>query len=68
MITIVPDNYSAYEAHEDRIAAEQKGRPICAWCDSPVMYDHFYNIEGEVVCPECMEEWLLVHRVDEGEW
>lgn len=29
--------------------------PECANCGEPIMADHFYEIEGVQVCPDCMD-------------
>lgn len=31
--------------------------PVCSECDKPVASDFFYEINGEVICPECMEKY-----------
>ena len=30
-------------------------RPICADCDEPIQDDHYFDINGEAICPDCME-------------
>lgn len=43
----------------DRYDAEQQRRmdklPVCADCGEPVQADHFYLINDEVICPDCLE-------------
>ncbi|MBQ3133916.1 MAG: hypothetical protein IJC17_06570 [Clostridia bacterium] len=31
-------------------------RRICAWCDSPIFDEYYYDIDGDTVCAECLEE------------
>ena len=31
-------------------------RPVCENCDHPVAGNHYYNINGDVICKQCMEE------------
>lgn len=33
-------------------------RPVCDICDSPVSGDHYYNINGDVICEDCMQEYF----------
>ena len=43
----------------DRWDAEQTAKlaqhPICAECDEPIQDDYYYEINGECVCPECLD-------------
>lgn len=40
-------------------AAEQTAQlerlPVCADCGEPVQNDHYYLINDEVICPDCLE-------------
>lgn len=29
--------------------------PVCDICDNPIQYDHYYQINGDNVCPGCLE-------------
>jgi hypothetical protein len=33
-------------------------RPWCDICNQPVRGDHYYLINGDVICPDCMEEYF----------
>lgn len=33
-------------------------RPICDICDLEVEGDHYYNVGGEVICENCMNEYF----------
>ena len=40
----------------DRAQAERLARlPKCSVCDEPIQDDHYYLINGENVCPACLE-------------
>ena len=32
-------------------------RPVCSECGHHIQADHYYDINGEVVCPECLENY-----------
>lgn len=46
-------------ADYDRWDADQARKieklPVCADCGEPVMDDHYYLINDEVICPDCLE-------------
>ena len=41
-------------------------RPVCDICDHEAGGDHYYNINGEVICIDCMEEYFR-KELDDGE-
>lgn len=51
----IPDNYSQWEAHEREQEKRLAQLPVCVYCDNPIQDDHFYLINGDNVCPECLE-------------
>ena len=57
----MPDNYSLWEDRERQQEAWLAGRPVCADCDEPIQDDHCFEINGEYICPRCMED---LHRRD----
>lgn len=50
----MPDNYSQFLKYDHEHSG--KGRPVCACCDNPVWEEYFYRINGEIWCPDCVEE------------
>lgn len=51
----IPDNYDQWEAHERQQEKSLEELPVCDICDHPIQEDHFYQINGDNVCPECLE-------------
>ena len=49
------DNYDLWEAHEREQQKKLAELPVCAVCGEPVQDDHFYLINDEVICPECLD-------------
>lgn len=47
------------KADFDRWDAEQtkalEALPVCDYCDEPIQDDYFYEINGDVVCQECLD-------------
>ena len=52
----IPDNYDLWEEHE----AEQERRlaqlPECDHCGKPIQDEHYFDINGDVMCEECLIE------------
>lgn len=51
----VPDVYDLWEAHEREQEKQLERLPVCADCGEPVQDDHYYLINDEVICPNCLE-------------
>ena len=45
-----------FDRYEREQAEWLESRPVCADCGNPVQDEHYYLIEGEVICPDCLEE------------
>lgn len=46
---------SDFERHERRQQKWLDSRPVCDNCDEPIQEDHYYLINGDNICPHCME-------------
>lgn len=51
----VPDNYDAYKQHEAERESWLSKRPICECCGEPIQDDYLYEINGDILCEECMK-------------
>lgn len=51
----VPDNYEIWQRHDDERERQLERRPECADCGQHVQDDHYYLINDEVICPDCLE-------------
>jgi formylmethanofuran dehydrogenase subunit E len=54
------DVYDLWESYDSEQNERLKELPICADCGEYVQDDHYYMINDEVICPECIE----AYRVD----
>lgn len=45
-------DFNRWDAEQESWLAE---RPVCADCDEPIQDDHYFDINGEAICPDCME-------------
>lgn len=55
VVKTMPDNYSQWEWHERERERRLAERPVCDICDQPIQDDYFYLINGDQVCPDCLE-------------
>ena len=62
-----PDNYSQWEAHEREEERWLARRPVCEYCEEHIQDDHYFDINGEVVCPDCLESYFR-KDIDCGEF
>ena len=51
-----PDNYDLWEAHDAEQERRREQCPVCSECDRHIQDEHCYEINGELICSECMEE------------
>jgi formylmethanofuran dehydrogenase subunit E len=50
------DNYDRWEAHDAERQRELERLPRCSECDEPIQSEHCYEINDELICPDCMEK------------
>lgn len=51
----IPDNYDIWQRQDDERERQLEKRPECADCGQHVQADHYYLINDEVICPDCLE-------------
>ena len=47
-------DFERYDAEQER---ELQKLPICSECDEPIQEEHCYEINDELICPDCMEKY-----------
>lgn len=45
-------DFMAYDAEQEKALSRL---PVCADCGHPIQDEHFYLINGEYICPVCIE-------------
>lgn len=50
------DPVKDFERHDRDRERKLAERPRCDICDRPIQDDHFYLINGDNVCQECLED------------
>ena len=49
------DNYDRWEQYDAEQEAQIKRLPVCSECGEPIQDEHCYEIDGEYICEECLE-------------
>lgn len=49
------DPIADFHRHDAEQQAELDKLPVCADCGEPVQDDHYYLINDEVICPDCLD-------------
>lgn len=50
------DNYQLWEAHDMEQERKLDRLPKCSECGEAIQSEHYYEINDEPICPECMDE------------
>lgn len=53
----VPDNYDQWLSHEAEQEKQLAELPECDCCGHPIQADHYYLINGDNICPGCLENY-----------
>lgn len=61
---MIPDNYSQWEEHERQAEARLAMCPLCSFCGEHIQDEFAYNINGELICQNCMESNFKVYVED----
>lgn len=52
----IPDNYDIWEAHDNKMEKALEERYHCDYCGKPIQEDYHYEINGDFICPKCLDE------------
>jgi formylmethanofuran dehydrogenase subunit E len=52
----MPDNYSVWERNEREQERRLALRPVCEDCGEPIQDEYYFEVEGEILCEECMHD------------
>ena len=56
----IPDYIDSFNEHDAEEERWLEKRPKCDCCGEPITDDSFYDINGEYLCEECMNNRYLV--------
>lgn len=54
-ISASDDPIKDFERYDAAQAEQLKKLPRCADCDEPIQDDHYYLINDECICPDCID-------------
>ena len=60
----VPENYDFFIEHDARQTALLERCPKCEHCGEPIQDDYLYDVDGVVLCEECMKDLFRKDRED----
>lgn len=52
----MPDNYDAWEAHDEEQEEGLSKFPKCIYCGDRLTEEYVYVIDGGVVCEQCLND------------
>ncbi len=50
------DVYDLWAAHDAELEAELQKLPECDYCGCKIQDDHFFLINDEIICEECLND------------
>lgn len=49
------DPLADFARHDAEQEAWLAKRPVCCYCEEHIQHDHYFDINGEAICPDCMD-------------
>jgi formylmethanofuran dehydrogenase subunit E len=60
----IPDNYDQWESHERDQEQWFQNRLVCEDCHKPIQDDFHFEVEGDILCEDCMNHRYRKEDVD----
>ena len=54
----VPDNYDLWKAHDAEQQRKLERLPKCDYCDNPIIEEFYYDLDGDIVCEDCLDRFF----------
>jgi formylmethanofuran dehydrogenase subunit E len=66
MAYVMRTNNPYYDADrwEDQIEESYKYRPRCGWCDEKITSDYAYQVNDDLLCEDCFNDYMSEIKVD----
>ncbi len=52
----LPDYNDLFDSHQAQQDAQLDKLPRCCECDEPIQTEHCFEVNGELICPDCMND------------
>ena len=49
------DNYSLWQRHDSEQEEALEKLPCCDYCGDTIQDDHYFDINGDIVCEDCLK-------------
>ncbi len=56
MCFFTDDPLADFHRHDDEQQEQLERLPVCSECDCHIQTEYCYEINNELICPDCMEE------------
>lgn len=54
----IPDNLDMFNLWDFKQNKRLSELPKCDYCDEPIQHDHYYLINDEFICPDCLDSYF----------
>lgn len=55
-MTWTDDPLADFNRHDAKQQAGLDKLPKCDYCGQPIQDDHYFDINGDAICPDCLEK------------
>lgn len=52
------DNLERWERHDREQEEWLQKRPVCVECGEHIQEEHLYEIDGDLVCEDCLKDYM----------
>ena len=52
------DPVADFERYDAKREDWRLSRPLCDYCDNHIQEDHYFDINGDIVCPDCLDNYF----------
>lgn len=56
------DPFTDFDRYEEECSRWESKRPRCAYCGERIYNDVCYEFDSDLVCPDCLEDYLKAHK------
>lgn len=53
----IPDNYDMFDRHDAEQQRQLARLPLCVNCGNHIQTEECYEINDELICPDCIKEF-----------
>ena len=60
----IPDYNELFDRYDEKQQREMDKLPKCEYCGEPITNDFLYNINGDIICEDCLNDNFRKHVDD----